>query len=477
MGLFEKRPEVLADQSNPQELMAQLRSLEHLDVGQQEALDYVLTDWVMVVLSRHADIEGVIALFRLCRLAQACLDDLEGVNAFRIRWAGFADLLEARSLAIRARSAPQSLQLLQEPAIFAYLQQKGEVTQSELAKILQLSAGRISQVLAVLESRGQVARMRRGKESWVSLPTAPDLRQPLAGEAQRLPAFTGAYPTASGNTEMRANAALTQYVVTPVSNCPPKDAGDTPFILQSAAAGIATLTLNRPAQYNPLSSQMISALQSALDALASDLTVRVIILAAQGKAFCAGHDLKQMAALDLNGCTTLFNQCSKLMLTIQKLPQPVIARVQGIATAAGCQLVAACDLAVAASDARFAVSGINVGLFCATPAVALTRNLPRKQAMEMLLTGDFIDADTALARGLVNRVAPLDMLDVELAKLAAAIAAKPAAALAMGKQLFYQQLEMGIGAAYQLAGQTMACNMMDAAAQEGVQAFIEKRRN
>ncbi len=250
---------------------------------------------------------------------------------------------------------------------------------------------------------------------------------------------------------------------------------ESPFILQSLANGIATITLNRPQQFNPLSKQMIAALQTALDASAIDTAVRVIVLAADGKAFCAGHDLKQMAALDLDGNQALFNQCSKLMLTIQKMPQPVIARVQGIATAAGCQLVAMCDLAVAAEDAKFAVSGINIGLFCATPAVALSRNITRKQAMEMLLTGDFIDAQTALARGLINRVAPADLLDAEIATLAAAIVAKPAVAVAMGKQLFYQQLEMGIAAAYQLAGQTMACNMMEPTAQEGVQAFIEKR--
>jgi enoyl-CoA hydratase/carnithine racemase len=174
--------------------------------------------------------------------------------------------------------------------------------------------------------------------------------------------------------------------------------------------------------------------------------------------------------------SALFNQCSKLMLAIQQLPQPVIARVQGIATAAGCQLVAMCDLAVAAADAKFAVSGINVGLFCSTPAVALSRNVGRKQAMEMLLTGEFIDAETARAQGLVNRVVAPAELDAEIARLAASIVAKPAVAVAMGKQLFYKQLEMGIAGAYQLAGQTMACNMMDESALEGVQAFIDKRR-
>jgi enoyl-CoA hydratase/carnithine racemase len=249
-----------------------------------------------------------------------------------------------------------------------------------------------------------------------------------------------------------------------------------PFVTRSDRGGIVTLTLNRGDQFNPLSEQMMTALQAEFDALLQDQTARVVVLAATGKAFCAGHDLKQMrASPSLDYYQTLFKQCSKLMLTLQQLPQPVIARVQGIATAAGCQLVAMCDLAVAASDARFAVSGINFGLFCSTPSVALSRNISRKQALEMLLTGDFIDAFTAQQRGLVNRVVALDQLDAEVAKLVASILAKPAAAVRIGKQLFYQQLEMGIDAAYQLAGQSMACNMMDEAALEGVQAFIDKR--
>jgi enoyl-CoA hydratase/carnithine racemase len=199
-------------------------------------------------------------------------------------------------------------------------------------------------------------------------------------------------------------------------------------------------------------------------------------MAASGKAFCAGHDLKQMrASPSADYYKKLFDQCSKLMLSIQHMPQPVIARVQGMATAAGCQLVAMCDLAVASEEARFAVSGVNYGLFCSTPSVGLTRNVPRKQAMEMLLTGEFIDAQTACERGLVNRVVPSERLDQEIASLVDSILAKPAVAIAMGKQLFYRQMEMGIAAAYQLAGETMACNMMDEAALEGVQAFIEKR--
>jgi enoyl-CoA hydratase/carnithine racemase len=213
-----------------------------------------------------------------------------------------------------------------------------------------------------------------------------------------------------------------------------------------------------------------------LDAVAKDVTVRVVILAASGKAFCAGHDLKQMRASPSAAYyKKLFDQCSKMMLTIQQMPQPVIARVQGIAAAAGCQLVAMCDLAVASDDSKFAVSGINYGLFCSTPSVGLSRNMGRKQAMEMLLTGEFIDAQAALERGLINRVVPLQALDQTISALTESILAKPAVSIAMGKQLFYRQLEMGISAAYQLAGETMACNMMDEAALEGVQAFIEKR--
>ncbi len=252
---------------------------------------------------------------------------------------------------------------------------------------------------------------------------------------------------------------------------------DTPPVLRSDRDGVTTLTLNRGERFNPLSEEMLAALQAQIDAIADDASVRVVILAAQGKAFCAGHDLKQMRASPSAAYyKQLFDQCSKLMLAIQRMPQPVIARVQGIATAAGCQLVAMCDLAVASKEARFAVSGVNYGLFCSTPSVGLSRNVPRKQAMEMLLTGDFIDADTARERGLVNRVVAPDALDDEIAKLTASILAKPAVAIAMGKQMFYRQAEMGIAAAYQLAGETMACNMMDEAALEGVQAFIEKRK-
>ncbi|WP_292936430.1 enoyl-CoA hydratase [Noviherbaspirillum sp.] len=251
---------------------------------------------------------------------------------------------------------------------------------------------------------------------------------------------------------------------------------EMPYVIRSVHDGVATLTLNRGEKFNPLSEEMLDALQAELDAIKSDDSIRVLVLAAAGKAFCAGHDLKQMRAQPSEEYyKKLFNQCSKVMLTIQQMPQPVIARVQGIATAAGCQLVSMCDLAVASSDAKFAVSGVNYGLFCSTPSVGLSRNVSRKHAMEMLLTGEFIDAETARDRGLVNRVVPAERLDAEVGKLTASILAKPAVAVAMGKQLFYKQLELGIGAAYQLAGQTMACNMMDDAALEGVQAFIEKR--
>jgi enoyl-CoA hydratase/carnithine racemase len=249
-----------------------------------------------------------------------------------------------------------------------------------------------------------------------------------------------------------------------------------PLVLERRQGGVAFLTLNRPAQYNALSEEMLAALQATLDALGTDASVRVVVLGGAGKAFCAGHDLKQMKANpNLEYYRRLFDDCSRLMMRIQSLPQPVIARVHGIATAAGCQLVAMCDLAVAASDARFAVSGINVGLFCATPSVALSRNVGRKAAFEMLVTGEFIDAQTALARGLINRCVPGERLDEEIGRLADAIAAKPRSVIAAGKALFYRQLQVDIGNAYRLAGESMACNMIDDIAQEGVAAFIEKR--
>jgi enoyl-CoA hydratase/carnithine racemase len=241
--------------------------------------------------------------------------------------------------------------------------------------------------------------------------------------------------------------------------------------------GVAYVTLNRPAQFNSLSRTMLEALLAELDAIAGDASVRVVVLAGEGKAFCAGHDLKEMRGNHtLAFQQALFRLCGKFMMKLTELPQPVIARVHGIATAAGCQLVSMCDLAVAADVARFAVSGINVGLFCATPSVGLARNMGRKEAFEMLVTGDFIDAAEAQRRGLVNRVVPLEALDAEVAKLTAAICAKSPVAVQMGKQMFYRQLEMGLDAAYQMAAETMACNMMTEDAAEGIDAFIAKRK-
>jgi enoyl-CoA hydratase/carnithine racemase len=250
-----------------------------------------------------------------------------------------------------------------------------------------------------------------------------------------------------------------------------------PLVLRTRdLRGVVKLTLNRPLAFNSLSEGMLTALQQELDGVAEDKAARVVVLAASGKAFCAGHDLKEMrAAPSLDYYQRLFRQCGRMMLSLIRLPVPVIARVQGIATAAGCQLVAQCDLAVAASDARFAVSGVNLGLFCSTPSVALSRNVQRKAAFEMLVTGEFISATQAMAKGLVNRVVAPDALDAEVEALVASILAKPRAAIAMGKQLFYRQIEAGIEAAYEDAAQTMACNMMDESALEGVQAFIEKR--
>jgi enoyl-CoA hydratase/carnithine racemase len=252
---------------------------------------------------------------------------------------------------------------------------------------------------------------------------------------------------------------------------------DEALIEKRDERGVVTLTMNRAASFNALSEEMLGALQSALNRVAADDSARVLVLGAAGKAFCPGHNLKEMIATpSLDYYQRLFAQCSRMMLSIQKLPVPVIARVNGIATAAGCQLVAQCDLAVASSTASFAVSGVNFGLFCSTPSVPLLRNIAPKQAMEMLLTGDFITAQQALERGLVNRVCAPEELDAEVEKLVASILQKPRAAIAMGKELFYRQRELGIEAAYELASQTMAVNMMHECAQEGVGAFAEKRK-
>ena len=257
----------------------------------------------------------------------------------------------------------------------------------------------------------------------------------------------------------------------------PQATSAEPLLLRQEEGGVVTLTLNRPTQFNSLSQALIGELQAELERIGPDAGVRAVIMAGAGKAFCAGHDLKEMRSdASKEFQKQLFRQCSKLMLTLVRLPQPVIARVHGIATAAGCQLVSMCDLAVASDNARFAVSGVNLGLFCSTPSVGLSRNLGRKQALEMLLTGDFIDAQTALARGLVNRVVPPEQLDAEINKLTDSILAKTPVAIKLGKQAFYRQLEMGLEAAYELASETMACNMMAEDAQEGIDAFVAKRK-
>jgi len=250
---------------------------------------------------------------------------------------------------------------------------------------------------------------------------------------------------------------------------------DETMVVIERRGAIAHLTLNRASKYNVLSAAMISELKAILERLASDREVRVIVLAANGKAFSAGHDLGEMGPdVGLDAMRALFNACGELMITIQKIPQPVIARVQGVATAAGCQLVATCDLAVASSDARFAVSGINLGLFCSTPAVAISRNMLQKPALEMLLTGDFIDAETARERGLVNRVVPTDALDAEVEKLASTIASKSPDAIAAGKRLFYQQREMTLDAAYRRAADVMAQNAILEDAQKGIARFSKR---
>ena len=269
---------------------------------------------------------------------------------------------------------------------------------------------------------------------------------------------------------------------------------EEPLVLRhDRADGLSTLTLNRPAQFNSLSKDMLTAIKAELDAIAVSDSVRVVIIAGAGKAFCAGHDLKEMRGNHSKEfMQALFKQCGELMLTITQMPQPVIARVHGIATAAGCQLVSMCDLAVAADVAKFAVSGINVGLFCSTPAVGLARNLGRKAALEMLLTGEFIDALEAKAKGLVNRVVPREELAAsgavtvralsdppgarELERLAGSILAKSAIAVRIGKGMFYKQLEMGLSEAYDYASEVMACNMMSDDAGEGIDAFMQKRK-
>ena len=262
-----------------------------------------------------------------------------------------------------------------------------------------------------------------------------------------------------------------------MSSASPESRSDTPLVLRAVADRVATLTLNRPQQYNALSLALLDELQRRLEEVARDDSIRAVILAGAGKAFCAGHDLKELRSHPGREYSQrVFQRCSEVMLAINRLPQPVIARVHGIAAAAGCQLVAQCDLAIAATEARFATSGINVGLFCATPGVPLSRNIPRKQAMEMLLTGEFIDAPTALRYGLINRIVDATALDETIAQLARSIIAKPAVAITAGKKAFYEQLQDGIDRAYEIATETMVCNLMTEEAAEGIDAFMEKRK-
>ena len=249
-----------------------------------------------------------------------------------------------------------------------------------------------------------------------------------------------------------------------------------PLVIRKNSGSVVTLTLNSSKQFNALSVELLAAMQAKLDNIAQDKTIQVLVIAANGKAFCAGHNLKEMRANpDEAFQRALFEQCSQMMLTINQMPQVVIAKVQGIATAAGCQLVAACDLAVASDNAKFATSGINVGLFCSTPAVAVSRNLSRKQAFEMLITGEFIDAHTALQQGLINRVASAEQLDQMLQSLIDAITNKSSVALKTGKTMFYKQLDMELADAYEYASEVMSCNMMADDVSEGIDAFIEKR--
>ncbi len=252
---------------------------------------------------------------------------------------------------------------------------------------------------------------------------------------------------------------------------------DARVLLRSDRDGVATLTLNRPGQFNALSEALIDAMQSSLDELAVDARVRVVVIAANGRAFCAGHDLREMRARPEEAYyQALFARCGRMMQSLVALPQPVIASVQGVATAAGCQLVASCDLAVASEVARFATSGVNLGLFCSTPAVALSRAVQPKHAFEMLFTGGFVAADTARELGLVNRVVAPEALDAAVASLAGEIASKSPAALRAGKQLFYRQLGLPLRDAYARAGDVMAANMMEADAIAGIDGFLHKKR-
>jgi enoyl-CoA hydratase/carnithine racemase len=256
----------------------------------------------------------------------------------------------------------------------------------------------------------------------------------------------------------------------------PLDSEVAPYVLTHTEQGVCRLTLNRGERYNPLSRAMIAALQGELVRIAAEPSIRCVVLAAEGKGFCAGHDLKELRAhADLAWQQELFTACNALMLSLTTLPQPVIARVHGIATAAGCQLVAMCDLAVAADSARFALPGVNVGVFCTTPAVGVARNVGRKRTMEMLLSGESIDAATALAWGLVNRVVPAPAVDAAIAEFTRLIIARSASVIAKGKQAFYRQVDLDLAAAYDYAGGEMACSLLAAEADEGIAAFVAKR--
>ena len=250
-----------------------------------------------------------------------------------------------------------------------------------------------------------------------------------------------------------------------------------PLVTRQRAGGVVTLTLNRGERFNPLSSEMIAAIEAELDAVGRDEAARVVVLAGAGRGFCAGHDLKEMRAHadDEAWQRRLFADCSRMMMKLTELPIPVMARVHGVATAAGCQLVSMCDLAVASEEARFALPGVNIGLFCSTPAVGVARNVGRKRAMELLLTGELFDARTALSWGLVNRVVPAASLDAEVARLTDVIVARSRPVIAAGKRTFYRQIEQPMPSAYATAGETMACGMLEEDASEGIDAFLGKR--
>ena len=254
-------------------------------------------------------------------------------------------------------------------------------------------------------------------------------------------------------------------------------AAETPFVLRRDDGGVVTLTLNRGERFNPLSSAMVAALERELDAVGADRNARVVVLAGAGRGFCAGHDLKELRAHSDDGPwqQKLFADCSRMMVKMTQIPQPIIARVHGIATAAGCQLVSMSDLAVASDEARFALPGVNVGIFCSTPAVGVARNIGRKRSMEMLLTGELFDAQTALGWGLVNRVVPAASLDAEIARFASIILARSGKVVATGKRVFYRQIDQPLEGAYATTSDSMASCMLEPDAAEGIDAFVEKR--